>query len=501
MTPTVKLLLLAALIACLVLVTASTFLTPVSNDAGAYLSIADGWLAGKLPYRDLFDHKTPGIYALYALILTLTDRSLIAVQVIQLAGQIACAGLIGWIAWRQWNWLAGALTGVLTLYGSAAFSGPHLTTEAWVAVCIAAGLAALLWRKDEQPTGWRWFAAGFSVGMAALFKQTGLVALLAFGLWAWLARDGWRLVSRRWLLLLAGCALPLAITTAYFAANGALADLWRDAVWVNLTSYPRLSPMTLVRGNFVNLRGFPLLWLGVLLTVAFARPRFRREAQPDASALLWMTLLTGLLPLVHRSYGHYVMQALPPAAMLAGAGLAGGWLWLRHKVAAGEDIDAREGGHDELDAPPRRSRWSGVVLALVLVGVCALGLIDLPRWPGYLAYTGGLVRSQAQAAAAIEQATQPGDPILVVSDSPQLYFLSNRQPPTRWQYVLPVNYTPAVEAQLASLITSRVAPLVVTDDDTHEWHHRLVAATESICQRGASFGDRFTVYDCTQQAP
>ena len=92
MTFTVKLLLLAALIACLVLITASTFLTPVSNDAGAYLTIADGWLAGKLPYRDLFDHKTPGIYALYALILALSGRSLVAVQLIQLAGQIAVLG-------------------------------------------------------------------------------------------------------------------------------------------------------------------------------------------------------------------------------------------------------------------------------------------------------------------------------------------------------------------------------------------------------------------------
>ncbi len=494
----VKLLLLAALIACLVLLTASTFLTPVSNDAGAYLTIADGWLIGKLPYHDLFDHKTPGIYALYALILAATGRSLTAVQLVQLAGQIACAGLVAWIAWRQWNWLAGALAGVLMLYGSAAFSGPHLTTEAWVAVCIAAALALLLWRKGVQPAGWQWFAAGLAVGLAGLFKQTGLATLLAFGGWAWLQRDGWRGIMRRWLWLLIGCALPLAVTAAYFAANGALDDLWRDAIWVNLTNYPRLSPMTLLRGNLVNLRGFPLLWLGVLVTLIFARPRLRRAFQPDTAALLWLTLLTGLLPLLHRSYGHYVLQALPPATILAGAGLAGGWAWLVGKVTARDDMDAGLRGHDANHASSRPRRWtSRVVLAAVIVGVLALALIDLPRWPRYLAYTGDLVRTQDQAATAVERATQPGEPILVVTDSPQIYFLSNRQPPIRWQYLLPINYTPEREAELAGMITNHAVRIVVTDSADQDWHAHLKGAAESSCTLLETFDDRFSLYDCS----
>ena len=118
--------------------------------------------------------------------------------------------------------MAGALAGLLMLYGSAAFSGPHLTTEAWVALCIAAGLAVLLQRQERSPTNWQWFAAGLCVGLAALFKQTGLLTLAAFGGWAWLQSDGWRPTLRRWFFLLAGCVLPIAVTAAYFAAHGAL---------------------------------------------------------------------------------------------------------------------------------------------------------------------------------------------------------------------------------------------------------------------------------------
>ena len=477
-----KLLLILALVACLVLVTASTFLTPVSNDAGAFLTIADGWLAGKLPYQALFDHKTPGIYALYALILALSGRSLLVVQLVQLAGQIACAGIVAWIARRHWNWLAGALAGLLMLYGSAAFSGPHLTTEAWVAFCIAVALAVLLWHKG-MPATWTWFVAGLWIGLAALFKQTGLFTLAAFAAWAWMQREDWRGALRRWLLLLAGCALPIAVVVAYFAAHGALDDLWRDAVWVNLTNYPRLHPRMLLTGNFVNLRAFPLLWLGVLLTLIFARPRLRRVNQPDAAALLWLTLFTGLLPLVHRTYGHYVLQALPPATILAGAGLAGGWQWLVGKVSP---------------SPNTRTAAGTMALAVVILAVVALALIDLPRWPRYLAYTGDLVRMQDQAAAAVARVTQPGEPILVVSDSPQIYFLSDRQPPTRWQYLLPVNYTAEREAELTNMITSHAVRIVVTDNGDQSWYPRMESAARNSCTLLESFGKRFSLFDCQQ---
>jgi len=210
--------------------------------------------------------------------------------------------------------------------------------------------------------------------------------------------------------------------------------------------------------------------------------------------------LTGLLPLLHRSYGHYVLQALPPATILAGAGLAGGWYWLVDRVAARDDVDARLRGHDANEDSSRPRRWtSRVVLALVLVGVVALALIDLPRWPRYLAYTGNLVRTQDRAAAAVRQATQPGEPILVVTDSPQIYFLSNRQPPTRWQYLLPINYTPEREAELADMITNHAVRIVVTDISDQAWHanlKRAKRAAEDACTLLESFDDRFSLYKC-----
>lgn len=467
----VKAIFLAALLAALALLVATTFMTPVSNDAGAYLAVADAILAGKLPYRDLFDHKTPGIYYAFAVVLAATQRSLLAVQWIQLLAVIATAALTGWLGWRLWGRLAGGLALLLALYGGAAYQGGHLTTEAWVALASAAALLLLLHRPGQAPSSRAWLLAGGLVGVSALFKQTGVLTLAALGIWAATISGGWQQIGRRWLALAVGCATPLALTAAAFAAQGALGDLWRDAVWLNLTGYPRAGLAALLRGNLVNLRASPLLWLGVLLALFFQPPRWRRSANGHAPTLLWLALLTGVLPLSHRFYGHYVLQALPPAAVLASAGLASAWR--------------------RLDGRPAALR------ALVAGALLALALVDLPAWPRYLAYTQRLVDRQQIAAVAVQTLSQPGQPILAITAAAEFYFLSDRPPASRWPYLFPVNYTPERAAEMAGLIASHAVPVVIVDDsDPRPWHPTLRRAVEAHCTLHQSFGPELHVYDC-----
>jgi 4-amino-4-deoxy-L-arabinose transferase-like glycosyltransferase len=459
------------LAAALLLLAATTFMTPVSNDAGAYLAVADAVLAGKLPYRDIFDHKTPGIYTTFAGVLALSGRSLWTVQLAQALAVLAMAGLAAGLAWRLWGRLAGGLALLLALYGSAAYQGGHLTTEAWVALCTAAALAVLLRQPDQAPSGRAWLLAGLFVGLAALFKQTGLLALPAFALWAASIQGGWRQAGRRWLALAAGCATPLLLTAAFFALQGALPDLWRDAVWVNLSNYPRAPYGALLRVNLANLRAFPLLWLGLLPALVLCPPSLRRSPSGHPATLLWLALLAGLLPLLHRFYGHYVLQALPPAAVLAAAGLAA--LWRR------------------LASRP----WP--LRALALAALLALALIDLPAWPRYLAYTQRLVDRQQAVAAAVQALSQPGQPILAITAAPQYYFLSDRPPATRWLYLYPVNHTASREAELVSLIEKRAVPVVVVDDhDPQPWHARLRSAVESACTLHSTPGPDLSIYTC-----
>lgn len=455
----------------LVLLAATAVMTPVSNDAGAYLTVADGVLAGKLPYRDIFDHKTPAIYYTFAAVLAATQRSLLAVQFVQALAVALMAGLAGWLGSRLWGRLTGALALLLALYGGAAYQGGHLTTEAWVALCTAAALTVLLHRPGQAPSTLDWLLAGGLIGLSALYKQTGLLTLPALALWAISIQGGWRQVARRWLALAAGCALPLAVTAAFFAVQGALPDLWRDAVWVNVSNYPRAAYSALLRVNLTNLRSFPLLWLSLLAALFLVSPSLRRSASGHPATLLWLTLLTGLLPLLHRFYGHYVLQALPPAAILAAAGLTA--LWQRLAVRP----------------------WP--VRALAVAGVLILALIDLPAWPRYLAYTQRQVQRQQAAAAAIQALSQPAQPILAISAASQYYFLSDRPPASRWVYLYPVNYTAGRAAELAGLIETRAVPAVVVDDhEPQPWHAGLRGAVEANCTLHSAYGPNLYVYDC-----
>lgn len=49
----------------------ATALSPINPEGGfdstLFLSTAKGWLSGRLPYRDLFEHKEPVLYAIQAI--------------------------------------------------------------------------------------------------------------------------------------------------------------------------------------------------------------------------------------------------------------------------------------------------------------------------------------------------------------------------------------------------------------------------------------------------
>src|SRR5262245_4682534 len=56
-----------ALLAFYVLVRAQLLVVPLERDEGLYGVIGQAILRGEVPYRDVFEHKPPGLFYLYAL--------------------------------------------------------------------------------------------------------------------------------------------------------------------------------------------------------------------------------------------------------------------------------------------------------------------------------------------------------------------------------------------------------------------------------------------------
>lgn len=465
-----------ALIASSGLLAATAFLKPVGNDVGTYLTIADGINRGALPYRDFFDHKTPGIYYLFALLLKMSGHSLAALRVVHLIAIVVVALLTALLAGRLQDRTVGLLAGMGVLYGGSAFVATDMTAEVWVALLVVSAMGWLLRRWPKLELSWYdWLIAGLLLGVATLFKQTALLSVLAVTIWMWFLPSGQAALARSLLWLALGVAAPIILVIGYFVAQGVLGDLWSNVVVANVCCYSAEELKPRLRNTLVVARAFPVLWLG-LGAALFAAPPSRAStlnAGSPATTLLWLVLATSLLPLAHRAYLHYLFHAIPAAAILSATGL----IFMGRRLVAKSSLAA------------------GVAACALLM----LALIDAPRWPHYLAWTNSVQQQQAEVARFVQLHTAPDEPILSISGEPQFYFLSERPPATRWLYLYDVNYTPEREQEWAQIISdSDVRTVVTFDGGNLPWHGRLFRLLEQTCPDIRAFNAYWHVFRCNR---
>lgn len=471
-----RVLLVVLLLAAMGLLVATTFMVSVGNDVGTFLTIADGVNRGQLPYRDFFDHKPPGIYYLFALILQVSGHSLTAVRVVHLVAIVMVAGLTALLARRLHDGVTGMLAGLMVLYGGSAFSATQMTAEVWVALFTVCAIGWLLRRWPTSDLAWTdWLLVGLLLGLATLFKQTALLTLLAVAIWAGFCPDPRITLTRRLPGLFLGFAMPIILAGLYFASQNGLTELWTDVVVANMCCYGAQERASLLRDGLVIVRAFPLFWLGLAAALVMAPATLHRTklGAPPAAALLWLVVATSLLPLAHRAYIHYLFHAMPAAAILSAAAV----VVVIKRLAA-------------------KSALAAGVTACILL---ALALVDAPRWPPYLAWTQRVQRQQSEVVEFIQKHTATEEPILAISSEPQFYFLSDRPPATRWLYLYDVNYSPEREQEWASIISDSEVRVVVTfDEGGLPWHGRLFRLLEQKCADSRAFDPYWHVFLCNR---
>ncbi len=203
-------------------------------DQGVFAYIGAEWLDGGLPYVDTWDHAFPGAMVLHALVIALFGRSSVAFRAVDLGLQLAVAYLIFRIAHRVAG-RAGAVVAAVVQVSIYQSYGPWNTgqREGFGMLFVLLGVWFAL-TPERRP---RWVTAasvGLGLGLAALFKPT-LLALAA--LYLPLATGArWR----RPPVLVAGAAaalLPVAAVIAFYAAHGALTELYRATIVYQLEVY------------------------------------------------------------------------------------------------------------------------------------------------------------------------------------------------------------------------------------------------------------------------
>lgn len=292
---------------------------PFEGDESVYAAVAREMLDGRVPYRDIFDHKPPIIYAWYALSFALFGEFEFAPRLVagvQLCGATACLFAIARAMFSERRaYLLAALFAVSTGSVLARFNA---NTEVFALLPATAALALMVSRArrfDARPA----FAAGFLIGWAIWTRPLFLPAGVSLGLW--LIFEG--IQHRQALPALSytlGCIATVPLVVAPFAAVGAL-EPFRYAVFEYQRFY--FNEYDGYRWIFL-ITAVPRAVVGLapLLVAAYfglsGALRTRRWNEATRVVLVWSAgALVGQF-LSGRFYPHYLAVMLPSLVLCAG---------------------------------------------------------------------------------------------------------------------------------------------------------------------------------------
>jgi hypothetical protein len=349
----------ALLLIALVAFRLPALLRPAGGDQHLYAYTAGRVLHGDMPYRDSWDQKPPGIFFVYAAAWAVWPDAHV-IGVLDLAAAIATAWLLMRLGRQMFGGRAGEGAAVLYLLladpGIQKLGGMYLRSqcETFIGLAVTAAIA-LTWRRRrnrllepgsggpfETDTRFRFFLSGVLLAAVFWLKYNAAIFALPVALAALVPPTGtfqWRraLTTIGWMKL--GALVSCLIVLIYFAAGGALTDLWLATITYNLRyagetytstlhalTYPVAMPVLQARVDglwFLGLLGALLLivhqWKSraTVVTIAWlaaAVVSIAVNGARNSSATNWYAGLP-----------QYFIQATPALALAAAAGLALAW--------------------------------------------------------------------------------------------------------------------------------------------------------------------------------
>lgn len=232
----------------------------ISTGTGANLVPAERVLKGEVPYRDFYKIQTPGILLLNAGLFKLLGATLLTALKGVLAFKILAVVLIFIIA----RMIAPSLIAIIPTLLAMIWlppGGPFRPAPIQYEMPFILAVIYFMLRWIDSRSAIDVFAAGFAVGLVALFKQNvGIYAAVAFGIVIILNTRGsprslkeatsiylnsWKTNARTHSAAAIGIGLPLAGLFIYLAVNHALAAAARvfikgpgEHLQMKFTGYP-----------------------------------------------------------------------------------------------------------------------------------------------------------------------------------------------------------------------------------------------------------------------
>jgi len=424
------------------------------RDHGIYAVVGDSILAGKMPYRDAWDFKPPGIFLVFAFAQALFGKSMASVRLVEVT---ALLGIV--LAFRR---LGRALFGSATagLVGGALAVLVHTELEFWhtaqpeffggvltvLALVLVTGRGVEAESRARRATAWA--AVGALFGAAFLFKPPlggGAVACAVY-LGAAEYRRSRRIGSALLPAIVAGLAsfVPIGLCALWFRARGA----WPALSWTMFEftpGYTRLgwddrTPAGLFfYGLKEGLTGFsyvipPGLALAVLLPRSSPRER-------GGIALVTGIVLVQVVGIAMQAkfFQYHYSATLPLLSLVAGLGLHKAWRLATRVPVAGPLLYAAVLGVLVASRVSLRHNpgtfWERSLDRLRFLVLRSPSRDELDAKLYHVVdYDLALDR---RVALEITRRTAPGDSIFIWGFDPHIYWFSGRSPASRYLYDVP----------------------------------------------------------------
>ena len=283
-----------------------TLTFPFGRDQALFYYVGREWvLRGAVPYRDLYENKTPFIHALHATLIALAGEGMWQIRAAEIVAVLVLGALAALLTTSPGTRPRDGVRGAAMFAASVFYFGyfPFQDTancEVWCALFIAA--SAVVAARSVSARVWVPFVAGAFFSLAVLAKPPALclAPLVAWALVGHTRRTG-RVTLRRATGIFAasvcGAALAPSLIATYFSAHGALSSLTDVVFGANryFTAHGRLTGSVgeVARETYRAIDWFiPFSYVCVIASVisvlgALRRgdaERARRDAWPLAAA-------------------------------------------------------------------------------------------------------------------------------------------------------------------------------------------------------------------------
>lgn len=301
---------------------AMSFTYPFGWDQGLFAWVGGAIVHGGMPYVDAWDFKGPLVYYVYALAEALFGVHLWGIRIFDAAFLLVATLSVRRVAAALTSDATARWAAVLYFLWYASQSFWHTAQpDGWTGMLLVIGLAPVISRMPRVGAT-QMALAGVAIGAATLFKPVYAVFLLLPLLC--IAGKGWssRAVPppRHLAAVIAGWILPIAMTTAWFAARGALDEL--IAVHLQYSAlYVRLGPGARFDGLVEYFLSGTVMTFALPAVVYGSVVLWKKMRRAAIVLITWTALAVFCVVLQNRFYAYHWLPILPAATLLATVGL------------------------------------------------------------------------------------------------------------------------------------------------------------------------------------